>query len=99
MITVAGQFRIPEGSRDAFLPHARQMLMATRGEEGCRLYSFAFDVEDPHIVRVYEEWENWDALQAHGQTPHMAQWRSALGEIGTFERSVRAFEAGKKKAV
>ncbi|WP_026379941.1 putative quinol monooxygenase [Afifella pfennigii] len=99
MITVAGQFRIPEGKQDALLPHARQMLAATRAEEGCILYAFAFDLEDPHLVRVYEEWESWEHLAAHGEAPHMAQWRAALGEIGSFERAVKAYEAGQAKTV
>jgi len=99
MITVSGHFRLPEGTQDAFLPHARRMLAATRQEEGCLLYSYAFDVEDPHLIRVYEEWESWQHLAAHAQAPHMAIWRAALGEIGTYERSIKAFEAGEAKTV
>ena len=65
MIIVAGTIRIPENKIDAFLPTARATLAATRKETGCILYSYAFDVEDRGLVRIYEEWESLPHLEAH----------------------------------
>ncbi len=70
------------------------MLAATRKEAGCRLYSFAFDVEDRGLIRIFEQWESRDHLAAHFEVPHMAAWRKALGEIGASGRDIKIYEAG-----
>lgn len=94
MIIVAGTFRLQEERIDAFLPVARATLAATRREAGCTVYSYAFDVEDRALVRVYEEWESPAHLEAHRAQPHMDSWRAMLAEIGASERNLRRYEAG-----
>ncbi len=93
MIIVAGTVRIDPDKSEALLPHARRMLAATRREAGCRVYSFAFHVEDAGLLRIYEEWDSRAHLEAHFETPHMADWRAALAEIGAHSRQVNAFES------
>ncbi len=93
MIIVGGTIRIDPDKREAFLPAAKTMLAATRKEAGCRIYSYAFDVEDAGLVRIYEEWEQRAHLDAHFKTPHMADWRAALEGIGAHSRSIKAYES------
>ena len=93
MIIVAGTIRINPDKSEAFLPHARKMLAATRQEAGCRVYSYAFDVEDAGLVRIYEEWDSRDHLEAHFKVPHMDDWRAALIEIGAHSRAIKAYES------
>ncbi len=93
MIIVAGTIRIDPDKHEAFLPAAKNMLAATRKEAGCRIYSYAFDVEDAGLVRIYEEWEQRAHLDAHFKTPHMADWRAALERIGAHSRAIKAFES------
>ena len=47
---------------------------------------------EPGLIRVYEEWESQAHLDAHMNTPHMAAWRAALGEIGVVARDVKILE-------
>ena len=94
MIIVAGTIRVPEDKIDALLPVARATLAATRKEAGCLIYSYAFDVEDRGLVRIYEEWESLPHLEAHLKQPHMGPWRAKLAEIGATDRKVKRFEAG-----
>ncbi len=93
MIIVAGTIRIPEDKIEALLPTARTTLAATRKEAGCIVYSYAFDVEDRGLVRIYEEWESRAHLEAHFKQPHMVPWREKLAEIGASGRSIKAYEA------
>ena len=93
MIIVAGTFRMPEENIEALLPVARATLAATRREAGCIVYSYAFDVEDRGLVRVYEEWETRAQLDAHLKQPHMGPWRAKLAEIGASGRSIKMYEA------
>ncbi len=97
MIIVAGTFRMPEGRVDDILPVARATLAATRQEVGCITYSFAFDMEDRGLVRIYEEWESRSHLEAHSRQPHMGPWRAKLTEIGASGRSLKMFEVNSGK--
>ena len=92
MIIVAGTIRVAADSQSETTPHAQTMVAETRKEDGCIVYSFAWDVVDPGLIRVYEEWESQGHLDAHMNTPHMAAWRAALGEIGVIERNVKILQ-------
>ena len=94
MIIVAGTIRIPEDKIEALLPTAEATLLATRQERGCIVYSYAFDVLDRGLVRIYEEWESLANLQDHLKQPHMVPWRAKLAEIGASDRNIKRFEAG-----
>ena len=94
MIIVAGTFRISEDKIDALMPVARATLAATRKEAGCITYSYAFDLEDRGLIRIYEEWERRPHLETHFKQPHMVPWRAKLAEIGASGRSINVFEAG-----
>lgn len=99
MIIVAGTIRIDPDKSEAFLPHAEKMLTATRKEAGCLVYSYAFDVEDAGLVRIYEEWDSRAHLEAHFKVPHMDDWRAALIEIGAHSRAIKAYESEGGEAV
>jgi quinol monooxygenase YgiN len=93
MIIVAGTFRVPEERIEELLPVARETLVATRKEAGCIVYSYAFDIEDRGLWRVYEEWESRAHLEAHFRQQHMAPWRAKLAEIGASGRALKIYEA------
>jgi quinol monooxygenase YgiN len=93
MIIVAGTIRIPTDKIDALLPTAQTLIAATRKETGCIVYSFAFDVVEKGLLRIYEEWESLPHLEAHLKQPHMNPWRAKLTEIGATDRKVKRFEA------
>ena len=93
MIIVAGTFRVPEERIGELMPIARATLAATQRETGCLTYSYAFDVEERGLVRVYEEWESRAHLEAHFRQPHMGPWRAKLAKIGASGRSLKIYEA------
>jgi quinol monooxygenase YgiN len=99
MIIVAGTFRVPEDRLAELLPVASATLAATRQEEGCITYSYAFDMEDRGLIRVYEEWQNRTHLDEHFKQPHMIPWRRMLAEIGASGRSLKVYEAGEGEGV
>jgi quinol monooxygenase YgiN len=99
MIIVAGSVRIPEDKIEALLPVARATLAATRKEDGCIVYSYAFDVEDRGLMRIFERWESRAHLDAHLKQPHMAPWRAKLAEIGASGRDVKVYEAGESQSL
>lgn len=91
-LIVAGTFRVPPSALDDFRPHMLRMMQASRAEDGCIAYSYAMDVAEPGLIRVFEVWRDQAALDAHLNTPHLAQWRTAWPQHGAGERALRAYD-------
>jgi quinol monooxygenase YgiN len=94
MILIAGTVRFPPESMPEARPAMERMITATRAEDGCLQYAFAEDVLDPGLIHISELWRDRAALDAHGATPHMAEWRAAGREIGIHGRDLRLYEVG-----
>jgi quinol monooxygenase YgiN len=92
MIILAGSIRIAPGQRDAALGVIEPMVEATRAEDGCLAYSFAFDVLDDHLVRIFEVFRDAEALKAHRSSPHMAAWRATWPTIGIGDRDMHHYD-------
>lgn len=98
-VLIAGTVRVPPESLTAFKPHMEAMLAASRAEDGCLVYSYAEDVAEPGLVRVFEAWRDEAALQAHFQTLHMATWRAAWPQFGVSDRNLRLYEVAADRAL
>ena len=92
MIIVAGRIVVPEGAFERVVPHMEPVLRETRREPGCRTYTFARDVLEPDVIRVFEIWESREALEAHGASAHVRARRAALQDIGVVSRDLRTWE-------
>lgn len=91
-VIVAGTIRVPPENFDAFRPHMARTLAASRVEDGCLAYSYAVDVEDPGLIRVFEAWRDRAALEAHFQAPHLGEWRAAWPALGVSDRRLSLYE-------
>jgi quinol monooxygenase YgiN len=98
-LIIAGTVRVPPENLERFKPHMQAMLAASRAEDGCREYSYAVDVAEPGLVRVFEAWRDQAALDAHFKTPHMAAWRSHWPEFGVSDRRLFAYETASERAL
>lgn len=92
MIVVAGTVRVRADRRDQAVEAVRRMSEASRVEPGNRAYRFAWDVEDPDLAHVFEEWESADALDAHFAMPHMAEFAALLGEVVVGDAEFTRYE-------
>ena len=92
MIIVSGEIELDPANAAAVMDAARTMMAETRREDGCLSYTFYQSLERPGVFRVFEEWESLAHLQAHFDTPHMADWRAALGEVGISRRDIKRYE-------
>ena len=91
-VVIAGTVRVPPERLARFKPHMQAMLAASRAEDGCLVYSYAEDVAEPGLMRVFEAWRDEAALQAHFQTAHMAAWRAAWPQFGVGDRRLTLYE-------
>ena len=96
-LIIAGTVRVPPENLERFRPHMRAMLTASRAEAGCLEYSYAEDVAEPGVIRIFEAWRDQAALDAHFKTPHMATWRSHWPEFGVSDRRLFAYETASKR--
>lgn len=99
MIQVAGSFRVPVENLEAIRPLMRAVIAATVQEDGCLTYSYAEDVSEPGLIRVFEQWRDGDCLAAHFTTAHMRKWVEERAGFGLFGRDIRTWEVGEGKPV
>ena len=96
-LLIAGTVRVPAANLAAFRPHMLAMLEASRAEDGCIAYSYAEDVAEPGLIRVFEAWRDQAALDAHFQTPHMATWRSHWPAFDVSDRRLSAYDVAAER--
>ncbi len=91
MIVISGCFRFAPEHRAAALAAALAMAAETRKEDGCITYGFFADVEDENTFRIFEEWQSQAHLEAHFQTPHIAQFRETVAGLGPLDRDISRY--------
>lgn len=97
-MVLAGTVRIAPGMREKALPHILTMVAASRAEPGCLDYSFAFDVLDDHLVRIFECFVDDAARDAHRNSAHMQAWRAAWPEAGIGDRAMMRYVVTEREA-
>ena len=98
-LIIAGTVRVPPENLARFKPHMERMLAASRAEDGCLTYSYAEDVAEPGLIRVFEAWRDQAAIDAHFQTSHMAEWRAAWPQFGVSDRRLALYEVAAERAL
>lgn len=98
-VLIAGTVRVPPDNLTRFRPHMDRMLAASRAEDGCITYSYAVDVQDAGLVRIFEAWRDEAALQAHFKAAHMAEWRAAGADFGLSDRNLSLYEVATERAL
>jgi quinol monooxygenase YgiN len=99
MVILEGTIRIGVGQRVAALAPMRNMIEATRAEPGCVAYSFAFDVLDEHLVRIFEVFHDEMALAEHRASAHMAAWRASWPSVGISDRDMTEYRVQSSRKI
>jgi len=69
--------RAKEVYRDEVAAVLQNMVLHTRQEEACELYSLHQGIEDKNLFTFYEIWKSKEGLDAHNQQPYI----KAFGEL------------------
>lgn len=99
MLVISGTIQVAPESRAKAVAAAIKVERATRSEAGCLTYTFYADLEDPNILRIFEEWETEAALGAHFKTPHIAQFRADMTEVKVLSRQLKRYEIASASAL
>ena len=90
MIHVIATVTVHPGKRDALLTEFNRNVPNVLKEDGCIEYGAAVDVDSglpvqgplrENVVVVVEKWASLDALKAHMQAPHMAEYRVRVRDL------------------
>ena len=93
MIVVNARFETDEATIDAMKAAIAKMEQASQAEEGCQDYTFSVELNDPTVMRITELWDDMAALEAHFQTPHMAEFQQAMAAHPPKAVDAKFFEA------
>nr|WP_137676088.1 putative quinol monooxygenase [Parerythrobacter lutipelagi] len=97
MIQVNGTIKLaPDADRSA-IEAIVTMVKATRLEDGCIDYAMAQDLADPDTLILFERWKDMAALEAHMQTPHMAEFQKVMAANPPVGRRIRMYETDEGK--
>jgi len=77
--------RAKEGYRDEVAAVLQNMVLHTRKEEACELYSLHQGIEDKNLFTFYEIWKSREGLDRHNQQPYIKAF-GALAEEKLAER-------------
>ncbi|CAE7404724.1 AFT10-1 [Symbiodinium microadriaticum] len=93
MRDLASYIKLVPGQKDKAIDIITPLVADTRKEDGCLSYGFYEDVTEADVFRLYEEWKDEAALDAHMQTPHIAQFNSRISEIGVADLQINFYKA------
>ena len=77
-VVVVATFKVKPGKEEEAERMLRAVIAPTHAEEGCLTYAFHRGLDDPTQFAMVERWASREALDAHLQTPHVAQLSSAV---------------------
>jgi quinol monooxygenase YgiN len=77
-VTLTVRLRAKDGMKERLKEAGRNMVSATRGEDGCISYSFHEDNGEAGLFLFYEIWASQKALELHLATPHLLEFRKLL---------------------
>ncbi len=93
MIVVNGMVKTTAETISALQGAIGKMETASRAEEGCFDYTFSVELSDSTIIRITEKWDSVESLQAHFNTPHMAEFQATMGAHPPESMEVQFYEA------
>ena len=70
-IILTAMVKAKAGQEEAVKETLVSLVEPTRKETGCLCYNLHRSKSDPTQFMFYEQWANQEALDAHGNTPHM----------------------------
>ena len=91
MIKVVAKVLVKEGMADAFVEATKELVAASRKDEGNVFYTLNISTDNPGQFAFMECWENKEVLDRHMQTPHFKAAGAAMAEMTEGEMSIELF--------
>lgn len=92
MIIVHARATIKPEKRDGFLLAVKEVIAATRREDGCIEYGAYEDSLTPNDFIFFERWRDQAAIDAHFTRAHTVAFLKLAGESVTQAPSITAYD-------
>ncbi|WP_181685107.1 putative quinol monooxygenase [Halorhabdus salina] len=92
MIVIHAEFPIEPAHHEAATEAAETLVEATTEEPGAIEYSAAIDLQDEHVLRFVERYEDEAAFEAHASSDHFSAFEERLPDLLAGEPTVRRFD-------
>jgi quinol monooxygenase YgiN len=83
---------IDPDKREEALDLIEDLVEQSQAEEGMIDYRATTDVNDPNVVRFFEQYEDENAFEAHTQTDHFQEFEAALPDLLAGEPEILRFD-------
>ena len=93
MLVVMAQLTVKPGKKAELFGLAKELIAATRAEEGCVSYSLLDDPYDESVCTFVEEWVDRQALERHFGTPHIKAWREKSADLMAGKMAIKLYQA------
>ena len=91
MIRVVAKVLVKEDKKDTFIEACRELVNASRQDDGNIGYTLNVSVDNPLQFAFIENWNDQAALDAHMKQPHFVKGTAAISECADGEMFVEAF--------
>tara|TARA_Y100000590_G_scaffold465445_1_gene637791 strand:- start:4173 stop:4496 length:324 start_codon:yes stop_codon:yes gene_type:complete len=91
-VTVVALVTPNSGQTDMFIEQANWVIPQVHEEDGCLHYSLHRSIDGDDSLVYIESWESEDHLKAHGQAPHMMEFREKVKNLVSGPTQVLRYE-------
>lgn len=81
MLVVHARLPIAQDKMDQALELANRLVEESRAEDGIVAYFAAVDVENDHLLRFVEQYEDQAAFDAHVNSEHIKEFSAKVPEL------------------
>ncbi len=99
MIVMLAELPVAADSREAALDRLEELAAASRAEDGVVDYRVTTDVEAPDTVRVIEQYEDADAVDAHMSSDHFESFQADIAPHLAGEPELYRYEVDSETRV
>lgn len=96
MIIVSGTVSLDPSNTETFLAALQPLVTATRAEAGNVSYGFYADPFEDGTYRIFEEWADQAAVDAHMGSEHMAAFMGQMGDFGVTGIDLHSYQGSDK---
>jgi len=99
MIVMHAEMPVAPDSREAALDLFEELAEASRAEAGVLDYRVTTDVESPNTVRVIEQYEDADAVDAHMASDHFESFQAEVAQHMAGDPELYRYDVDSKSRV
>ena len=92
MIRIVARQTLKEGAGERFVEIARDLVAATRQEEGNISYNLHRNVNEPLVYAFIETWKDQEAVEKHLNSEHFLKYAPQLDELMAIGAQLEVFE-------